>query len=162
MWSGWRAAYLGEVEASGRASALSPFTQMLESDMPDTETNIVYRGDTVFAIMNRFPYTTGHVLVLPYREVPDLTDLTAEESIEMWATVTDALAAVRAAFRPDGVNVGMNLGSASGGSVPTHVHAHVVPRWAGDTSFMSSIANVQTLPEALDVSADRLRTAWPK
>jgi len=101
------------------------------------------------------------VLILPYREVADLDDLTADETTELWATVTDAVAAVRAAYRPDGVNVGLNLGRPAGGSVPSHLHVHVVPRWTGDSNFMSAIANTQTLPESLEASAARLRAAWP-
>ena len=106
--------------------------------------------------MNAFPYTNGHLIVLPYREVPDLLDLDAAETAELWATVTTAVDAVRRAFRPDGVNVGLNLGRASGGSVPTHVHVHVVPRWTGDTNFMASVANTQTIPESLPVSARKV------
>ena len=111
--------------------------------------------------MNIHPYTTGHLLVLPYREVPDLADLTADEMTELWSTVTDAVAAARAAYGPDGLNVGLNLGRPAGGSVPSHLHVHVVPRWTGDSNFMSAIANTQTLPESLDASAERLRATWP-
>ena len=115
----------------------------------------------MFGILNIHPYTAGHLLVLPYREVPDLADLTAAETGELWSTVTDAVVAVRVAYAPDGLNVGLNLGRPAGGSVPSHLHVHVVPRWTGDSNFMSSIANTQTLPESLTASADRLRAAWP-
>ncbi len=137
----------------------SPFTQILESGESDEATHIVHRGELVFAILNIHPYTTGHLLVLPYREVPDLADLTAGETTELWSTVTDAVAAVRAAYAPDGLNVGLNLGRPAGGSVPSHLHVHVVPRWTGDSNFMSSIANTQTLPESLTASA--APSAWP-
>ena len=100
-------------------------------------------------------------MVLPYREVADLTTLDAAETTELWASVTAAVEAVREAFRPDGVNVGLNLGRASGGSVPSHLHVHVVPRWTGDSNFMSAIANTQTLPESLAESARKVRDAWP-
>jgi ATP adenylyltransferase len=163
LWSGWRAAYVGS--APRRVAAgdddRSVFTRILESGLPDDETHIVHRGDLVFAIMNIHPYTTGHLLVLPYREVADLADLTGDETTSLWATVTDAVAAVRAAYRPDGINVGLNLGRPAGGSVPDHLHVHVVPRWTGDSNFMSAIANTQTLPESLDHSAERIRRAWP-
>ena len=140
----------------------SPFTELLESGESGEATYIVHRGALVFAILNIHPYTTGHLLVLPYREVPDLADLTAEETAELWATVTDAVAAVRAAYAPDGLNIGLNLGRPAGGSIPSHLHVHVVPRWTGDSNFMSSIANTQTLPESLATSAARLRSAWPR
>jgi ATP adenylyltransferase len=158
IWSGWRAAYVTDaLEKDGRTSV---FTQLLKSGAPDEETHIVHRGELVFAILNIHPYTSGHVLVLPFREVADLSDLTLDETTELWATVTRTVDVVRAEYAPDGVNVGLNLGRAAGGSVPTHLHVHVVPRWTGDSNFMSSIANAQTLPEALDASAARLRAGF--
>jgi len=161
IWSGWRAGYVGGDRSAPETTAASPFTQILESGESDEATYIVHRGELVFAILNIHPYTTGHLLVLPYREVPDLADLTADETAELWSTVTDAVAAVRAAYTPDGLNVGLNLGRPAGGSIPSHLHVHVVPRWTGDSNFMSSIANTQTLPESLAASAERLRAAWP-
>ncbi len=161
IWSGWRAAYVGADRLASESTATSPFTQILESGESDDEAFIVHRGERVFGILNIYPYTAGHLLVLPYREVPDLADLTAAETGELWSTVTDAVVAVRVAYAPDGLNVGLNLGRPAGGSVPSHLHVHVVPRWTGDSNFMSSIANTQTLPESLTVSADRLRAAWP-
>ncbi|WP_394937395.1 HIT family protein [uncultured Ilumatobacter sp.] len=162
IWSGWRAAYVtdGPSRQDGHDAAGSVFTQLLSSGAPDEETHIVHRGKLVFAVLNIHPYTSGHVLVLPYREVADLSDLTPDETTELWATVTRTVDAVRSAYAPDGTNVGLNLGRAAGGSVPTHLHVHVVPRWTGDSNFMSSIANAQTLPEALEVSAGRLRAAF--
>lgn len=159
IWSGWRASYVGGDR--GESIDRSPFTQILNSGEPDEATHIVHRGETVFAILNIHPYTTGHLLVVPYREVPDLSDLTADETTELWATVTGGVAAVRAAYSPDGLNVGVNLGRPAGGSVPTHLHVHVVPRWTGDSNFMSAVANTQTLPESLESSATRLRATWP-
>ena len=97
---------------------------------------------------------------LPYREVADLDLLTDDETADLWATVTDAVRVVRAVYRPDGLNVGLNLGRPAGGSVPDHLHVHVVPRWTGDSNFMSSIANTQTVPEALADTAAKLRTGW--
>ena len=160
IWSGWRAAY---VDGGGReaVAATSPFVRLLESGEPDETTHIVHRGPLVFAIMNIHPYTSGHLLVLPYREVADLADLTTAETIELWSTVTDAVGAVRAAYAPDGLNIGLNLGRPAGGSIPSHLHVHVVPRWTGDSNFMSSIANTQTLPESLAAGAARVRAAWP-
>ncbi|MGA9275668.1 HIT family protein [Ilumatobacter sp.] len=162
IWSGWRANYVdGRVRPAGGGAEVSPFTQILESGESDVATHVVHRGELVFAIMNIHPYTSGHLLVLPYREVPDLADLTGDETTELWSTVTDAVAAVRAAYAPDGLNVGLNLGRPAGGSVPSHLHVHVVPRWTGDSNFMSSIANTQTLPESLAAGASRLRATWP-
>jgi ATP adenylyltransferase len=164
LWAGWRSEYIESVVA-GDPSAAPPggsvFTQILASGLPDKETLIVWRGDLVFAILNRFPYTSGHVLVMPYREVAELVDLTPDEFATLWAAVGDAVLALQAAYAPEGLNVGMNLGHAAGAGVPTHVHVHVLPRWKGDSSFMTSVANARVLPEALSVTWEKLRATWP-
>ncbi len=98
--------------------------------------------------------------MLPYREVADLEDLEPDEFAELWATVTDAVRAIKAAYQPEGINVGVNLGRPAGGSVAEHLHVHVVPRWTGDGNFMTAIANTRTLPEALPDSAAKIRNAW--
>jgi ATP adenylyltransferase len=161
LWNGWRAAYVGGVSAepSGEGSV---FKAILDSGLTDEECNIVYRGQHVFAILNAFPYASGHTLVMPYREIANLEDLDAAEAAELWSTVTDAVRAVKAAYTPGGVNVGVNLGRPAGGSVSEHLHVHVVPRWVGDGNFMTAIANTRTLPEALTDTAARLRSAWPR
>jgi ATP adenylyltransferase len=135
---------------------------LLRSGAADTETHIVHRAATCFVIVNLFPYTTGHVLVVPYREVADLDGLTAEETVDLWATVTDSVRVLRSVYAPDGMNVGLNLGRPAGGSVPDHLHVHVVPRWTGDSNFMSAISNTQTLPEALVDTDAKLRAGWAK
>lgn len=162
LWNGWRSTYVSSVGATGDSGDQgSVFTQILRSGLPDDETNIVHRGDHVFAILNAYPYGTGHTLVLPYREVADLEALTADETTELWATVTDTVRAIKAAYGPDGVNVGVNLGKPAGGSVSEHLHVHVVPRWTGDANFMTAVANTRTLPEPLDETARKVRAAWP-
>ena len=161
LWNGWRSQYVrgfndGERNEPGR----SVFTKILESGIPDEEAHIVHRGHTCFTILNAFPYSTGHMLVLPYREVSELGDLDESETAELWATVTDAVAAVRASHQPHALNVGINLGAPAGGSIAQHLHVHVVPRWEGDANFMTSVANTRTLPEPLDETAARIRAAW--
>lgn len=164
IWSGWRSSYVVGVGANPAVGSgvgdPSVFTQLLESGLPDDETHIVHRAEHVFSIVNIHPYTSGHVLVLPYREVAEIELLTPEESAELWSVTTEAAAVVRAEYRPHGMNIGLNVGRPAGGSIPTHLHMHVVPRWNGDSNFMSTIANAQTLPEALVVTASRIRTAW--
>jgi diadenosine tetraphosphate (Ap4A) HIT family hydrolase len=168
IWSGWRSSYV--VDAPSRAperSASDPetgsvFTRLLQSGAPDTETHIVHRGATCFALCNLFPYTSGHLLIVPYSEVADLDGLTEAETADLWATVTDAVRVVRAVYRPDGLNVGLNLGRPAGGSVPDHLHVHVVPRWTGDSNFMAAISNTQNLPEALVTTASKLRDGWTR
>ena len=163
LWNGWRTTYVSSVPppGDGPADATSVFTEILNSGLPDDDTHIVHRGETVFAVLNAYPYATAHTLVLPYREVPDLEDLTPAEHAELWATVTDAVRAIKAAYRPEGLNVGLNLGRPAGGSVAQHLHVHVVPRWTGDSNFMTATANTRTIPEALPATAARLRAAWP-
>ena len=159
LWAGWRSAY---VAASGdHELAGSIFTQILASGLPDEETRVVWRGELVFAILNAFPYTSGHLLVMPYREVGELEDLGPEEAAALWAAVRDAVVAVKAAYRPHGVNVGLNLGEAAGAGIPGHLHVHVLPRWNADSNFMTSIAEVRVLPESLGDTWARLRAAWP-
>lgn len=168
LWNGWRSSYVSSLgaEADGSSSDGSEpqqgsvFTRILRSGLPDHDTNIVHRGPTCFAILNAYPYGTGHLLVLPYREIANLHDLDQAETAELWATVTAAVGAVNRAYAPDGVNVGINLGRAAGGSVSEHLHVHVVPRWIGDSNFMTAIANTRTLPEPLVDTAARLRDAW--
>ena len=162
LWNGWRATYVQSLGTSEvPAGEGSIFTRILASGMSDEEANIVHRGDTCFVILNAFPYSTGHLLVLPYREIANLEDLDPAETAELWPTVTDAVRAIKAAYHPEGVNVGINLGRPAGGSVSEHLHVHAVPRWTGDGNFMTAVANTRTLPEPLVDTAARLRAAWP-
>lgn len=161
IWNGWRSQYVNE--AGGRPPPDgSVFTQILASGLSDEAAYILHRGARTFAILNAFPYTSGHLMVVPYREVSDLDALDAQEAAELWPMVTDAVRAVKAAYKPGGVNVGINMGRAAGGSISEHLHVHVVPRWSGDGNFMTAIAETRTLPEPLSLSAEKLRAAWPK
>lgn len=166
LWNGWRAAYVqkwgetaGDPLASGEGSV---FTRILRSGLSDEEAHIVRRGADCFVILNAYPYASGHLLVLPYREVANLEDLEPAESAELWSLVTQGVQALKAAYRPQGVNVGINLGPPAGGSISEHLHVHIVPRWVGDANFMTAVANTRTLPEALADSAAKLRAAWSR
>lgn len=163
IWSAWRAGYVSDAPVRSGQEPSEPgsvFTRLLRSGAPDSETHILHRGSSCFAILNLFPYTTGHVLVVPYREVADLDGLTVDEAAELWAMVTEVVGVVRSVLRPDGLNVGLNLGRPAGGSVPDHLHVHVVPRWTGDSNFMMAIGSTQTLPESLVDTAAKLRAGW--
>jgi ATP adenylyltransferase len=163
IWSGWRSSYVSSIGSDlAPGEQGSVFTRILRSGLSDDEAHIVHRGPTCFVILNAYPYGTGHLLVIPYREVADLEDLTTDEFTELWATVTDGVQAVKSAYRPEGVNVGVNLGAPAGGSVSDHLHVHVVPRWTGDANFMTAIANTRTLPEPLDDTTAKVRAAWPE
>ncbi len=158
LWAGWRGAYLSGdgPPPPGGSCALC---EALDPDGPQGAW-IVHRDDTVAVMLNAFPYTNGHLLVLPRRHVDDLAPLSEEESSALWGAVTDSVATVRDAYGPDGVNIGSNLGAAAGAGVPDHLHVHVLPRWFSDTSFTTTTAGLRVLPETLDDSAARLRAAW--
>lgn len=160
LWNGWRSTYLNGHDGAPAGDG-SVFTRILNAGLTDVDANIVHRGETCFAILNAFPYGTGHLMVLPYREVSDLELLTGVETAELWAAVTAAVTAVKVAYRPGGVNVGINLGASAGGSVSEHIHVHVLPRWTGDVNFITAIANARILPEPLDESARKIRESWP-
>ena len=161
MWAGWRSAYVAAVGNGALVGEGSLFCRILASGLPDEETHVVWRGRLTFAILNAFPYTSGHLLVMPYREVADLDELTADESAELWEATRAAVTAIRRAYSPQGVNVGLNLGEAAGAGVPSHLHVHVLPRWNADSNFMTAVAETRVLPESLGDSWAKLRAAWP-
>lgn len=160
IWNGWRSAYLAGDGRPAGVNQGSVFTAILATGLPDEDTNIVHRGAHTFVILNAFPYNPGHLLVLPYDEVPDLEALEPATAAELWSTVTDAIRVLKHVYAPGGVNVGVNLGRAAGGSISEHLHVHVLPRWHGDANFMTSVASATTIPEALPVTAAKLRAAW--
>jgi len=161
LWAGWRSSYVAAAGNGALAGEASIFRRILDTGLPDEETHVVWRGETCFAILNAFPYTSGHLLVMPYREVGELEDLTPDESTELWASVRDAVVALKAAYGPQGVNVGLNLGEAAGAGIPSHLHIHVLPRWNADSNFMTAVAEARVLPEALGETWRKLRDAWP-
>jgi diadenosine tetraphosphate (Ap4A) HIT family hydrolase len=166
LWSGWRSAYVTQVvdQRQARDATVdgSIFEQIFAADASDDEKFVVHRGETCAVLMNIYPYTTGHVMVMPVRAVAGLADLTDDEHAELWCLVRDAAAAVQAAFTCDGLNIGLNLGEAAGAGVPDHLHVHVLPRWSGDTNFMTVTANTRVLPVSLAEGWERLRAAWPR
>jgi len=122
---------------------------------------ILWRGERVLAMLNAYPYAPGHLMVLPSRHVGDLELLEAEESAELWGATQDGVRALKAAYHPDGLNLGINLGRAAGAGIPAHLHIHVVPRWLGDTNFTTAVASLRVLPEPMPESWEKLRAAWP-
>jgi ATP adenylyltransferase len=137
------------------------FCRILGSGLEDAETKVVWRGERVVALLNAYPYTSGHAMVMPARHVGELEDLEPDEAVELWSAVTDGVRALKAAYSPGGINVGANLGRAAGAGVPGHFHVHLLPRWNGDTNFMTSVAEARVLPESLDATWSKLRSAWP-
>lgn len=161
LWAGWRTEYVGTAGDAGPGDEGCVFCRILDSGLPDEATYVVWRGSGCVAILNAFPYTTGHLMVMPARHVGELEDLDDAEAAELWSGVRDAVVALKAAYRPEGINVGANLGRAAGAGVPGHFHVHVLPRWNGDTNFMTSVAETRVLPESLPATATKLTTAWP-
>jgi ATP adenylyltransferase len=165
LWAGWRSTYIEG--ASSAPVTHGPdgcvFCGLLSAELPDTETHVVWRqpAGLAAAILNAYPYSSGHVMVMPVRHVDDLEDLTGAETAALWDGVGRAVRAVKAAYSPDGLNVGANLGRAAGAGVPGHLHVHVLPRWVGDSNFMTSVADARVLPEPLSVTDAKLRAAWP-
>lgn len=169
LWSTWRSAYVGGIvdtrsiptpeDAAGRTL----FERILAGadEEGDEAAGVLWRGPTCFALLNLYPYTAGHLMVLPQRAVADLEGLTEDEHAELWSAVRSAVVALKRAFSCDGVNVGVNLGAAAGGSQSDHLHVHCVPRWLGDANFIAVAAETRVLPVSLSEAADRVRAAWP-
>jgi ATP adenylyltransferase len=163
LWAGWRIPYIEQHGAMAPlAAGQSLFEGIEQSGLPDDETYVLWRGTGCFALLNAYPYTSGHLMVLPKRAVPELAGLDAAEHAELWEGVRDAVGALERAYRPEGINVGLNLGAAAGAGVPGHLHVHVVPRWRGDTNFMTTVAEARVLPEALVDTWRKLRDTWPR
>jgi ATP adenylyltransferase len=131
----------------------------LPAENDDRKNLILYRGRTAFVLMNAFPYTNGHLMVAPYRQVADIELLDDDELLEINQLLAKAVRWVRATYNPDGFNLGVNMGRAAGAGIPIHIHWHIVPRWNGDTNFMTTVGQVRVMPETLEASYDRLREA---
>lgn len=168
LWAGWRMAYVSSASEGGpQASVVGPlsaedcvFCAVLGAEASEEEKLIVHGGKEVVVMLNAFPYASGHLMVMPRRHLGGLDELAERESAELWPTLEKAVATLQEAYRPEGVNVGLNLGRAAGAGIPAHLHVHAVPRWVGDTNFMTATAATRVLPEALGDSLERLRKAW--
>jgi ATP adenylyltransferase len=167
LWAGWRHEYIAEATHRERTGELTDdttscvFCRLAASGPPSIDNLVVWRGDYAFVVLNAYPYASGHVLVLPLRHVGALGELTDQESRQLWAATRDSVAAIERAYDPDGLNLGANLGRAAGAGIPSHVHMHVLPRWSGDTNFMTSVAGTRVMPETLQVAWHKLTGAWP-
>ena len=155
LWAPWRMAYVSE---AGKPSAECIFCAKPAEDA-DAQNLIVWRGEYCFVILNLFPYTSGHLMIVPYRHAPDLASLTDAEWLELGRLMRQCLRALEREYRPDGFNVGFNLGRAAGAGIEGHLHMHIVPRWHGDTNFMATIGETRVLPESLEQTYTRLRRA---
>ncbi len=167
LWAGWRRDYIVEATARERTEGIRHeehacvFCRLVASGEPSEDNLVVWRGDLTFVVMNAYPYASGHVLVMPLRHASAMAELTGDESAELWSATQRAVATIEAAYEPDGLNLGANLGRAAGAGIPAHLHLHVLPRWSGDTNFMTSVAGARVMPETLPLSWKRLADAWP-
>jgi ATP adenylyltransferase len=157
LWAPYRMAYVtGATETEGDGC---PFCSI--PAMPDDRSLVCARGSLVYAVLNLHPYNPGHLMVVPYRHLSELEDLTTAESTELTAMTADAVRAIKKASAPHGFNVGLNLGSAAGGSLAAHLHQHVVPRWGGDANFATVVGGVKVMPQLLEQTRDILVASWP-
>ena len=155
LWSPWRMEYI-----------LAPKTDegcifcngLKQTDGADNL--IVYRGSKAFVMLNRFPYTSGHLMIVPYEHQPSLELLDSASRGDVMELAAQAIGVLQVVYSPQGFNLGMNIGNAAGAGISEHVHLHVVPRWVGDTNFMSSVSQVRVLPELLEETYRRVREAW--
>lgn len=155
LWTPYRMAYVRGETGRGPDGAC-PFCVI--PGQPDSL--VVRRGSSVYAVLNLHPYNPGHLMVVPYRHVAGLEELTAEESTELMSMTQESLRVIRSVSRPHAFNVGLNLGGPAGGSLADHLHQHVVPRWGGDANFITVIGGTKVLPELLGDTRDLLAEAW--
>lgn len=156
LWSPWRNEY---VTTAGSSEGGCVFCDHL-AENDDAKAHILWRGAHVFVILNAYPYNTGHVMIAPLRHVGELGDLSAEERAELMETSNRSVAIIKETMNADGFNVGINLGSAGGAGIPDHLHMHVVPRWGGDTNFMTTVGDTKVLPEMLADTDSKLRPSF--
>jgi ATP adenylyltransferase len=175
LWAGWRSAYVNSVTKPESTSPATPasatestageepcvFCRVIASDAPDETRNIVFQNELSVAMLNAFPYASGHLLTMPRRHVSELTGLSAEESDDLWRVTLMGARAIETAYEPEGMNIGANLGRAAGAGIPNHLHLHTLPRWVGDTNFMTSVAAVRVMPESLPDTYSKLKANWP-
>ncbi|MDH5816141.1 MAG: HIT domain-containing protein [Candidatus Nezhaarchaeota archaeon] len=156
LWAPWRIKYIESPRTETCIFCIG------EEVAKDRENLVVYRGVKSFIIMNKYPYNTGHLMVAPYRHVGDILDLMEDELLDLVRNVNLSVRLLRETLKPEGFNIGINMGRVAGAGVEDHLHIHIVPRWAGDTNFMPTIAQVKVLPELLESTYDKLRSTLLK
>ena len=157
LWAPWRLEYIAQADEQEGCV----FCIEAAGELPGTESLRLHAGTTSLALLNKFPYSSGHLMVAPCRHVGALADLTEDEALEIHRLAVAAVDTLHRVYDPGGFNLGWNLGRVAGAGIADHVHLHVVPRWAGDTNFMPILADVKVIPEHLLETRDRLRDAWP-
>lgn len=156
LWTPWRFQYVSQPSSSLSPDEEGCILCFLPQASSDSLSWILYRGRTCYVILNRYPYTNGHLMIVPFRHFPLLEDLDEEESLEMMLLARRAQSALRQAYNPEGFNLGMNLGSCAGAGIAGHLHLHLLPRWSGDSNFMTVIGETRVLPETLESTYHKL------
>ena len=160
LWAPWRSEYINknnDNEKPVRSSCV--FCDALQTT-DDQECHIIYRGQVSFVILNKFPYNNGHMLVMPNRHISRPDMMTDEERIEIMNLIVKAQTVLYKVYNPHGVNIGANIGEAAGAGIAQHMHFHVLPRWNADANFMTTIANTRVIPESLEETWTKIRSAW--
>jgi len=161
LWTPYRMTYLAEAPMKrDNADTEQPFTDIPQ--LSDEDGLVVARGVLVYAVLNLYPYNPGHLMVVPYRRVSELEDLTDAESAELMAFTQKAIRVIKNVSHPHGFNVGLNLGTSAGGSLAEHLHVHVVPRWGGDANFITIVGGAKVIPQLLRETRQLLATEWAK
>jgi len=153
LWAPWRMSYIENVDKKDEGCVFC--TKPSETD--DKKNLILYRGKTCFIIMNLYPYNNGHLMVIPYKHTSDMLSLDNETSSELWALLCRCKDALSKAFRPDGFNIGMNLGRPAGAGIDKHIHMHIVPRWNGDTNFFPVLGETKVISQSLSETYEALK-----
>jgi ATP adenylyltransferase len=154
LWAPWRLEYVTHADEQSGCVFCAEAAGEVEDSL------VVHRGDRAFAVLNKFPYSSGHLLIAPFAHVGELAEVGDEAALEVHRLALGAIEALRSVYGPDGFNLGWNLGRVAGAGIADHVHLHVVPRWSGDTSFMPVLGDVKVLPEHLHATRERLTAAW--
>jgi ATP adenylyltransferase len=157
LWTPWRYAYVSGTQKSSGCV----FCEAAEG-RDDAQTHIVHRGEHCFVILNTFPYTPGHVMIVPYAHLDELQKLPGAAANEMMSLSQRMETVLRELYHPDGINLGMNIGKAAGAGIAGHIHMHVLPRWVADSNFMSVVGETRVLPETLEVTWEKMRKAMAK
>jgi ATP adenylyltransferase len=186
LWTPWRHDYVSRAKDSSRpgvpdalnawpgsgsddhncvfCNMIAAVDHAIEQGMPaeqaEMAAHVLVRGRSCFLCLNAFPYATGHILIVPYRHIDSLAALAHEDAMEMMTLAQRVESVLRTVYQPGGMNFGLNLGEAGGAGIASHIHMHALPRWIGDTNFMTAIADTRVLPEALDTTWTRIRKAW--
>jgi ATP adenylyltransferase len=159
LWSPWRQEYIASA-GSGAEKQGCIFCILRDAPDNDESNYVVYRATHNFVVLNIYPYTSGHLLVVPYEHTADLDAASKETTNELMDLLKRCQTAIRASYEPEGINIGMNLGKAAGAGVADHIHFHILPRWFGDTNFMTSVGNARVIPEDLATTYQKIRARF--